>query len=82
MQLLQVSKLSPWSHRALGHVAQQGLVGVVTRAFRHLQDDGRLGFDGSHDDGLHLFHIVEVESGDGIAAVHGLGEHFTGVHKP
>ena len=69
-------------HGTLGHIAQQGLVGVVARAFRHLQNDGRLGFHSGHDDGLELFHVVEVEGGDGIAAVHSLGEHFTGVHEP
>ena len=68
-------------HGAFGHVAQQGLVGVVTRTLRYLEDHRRLGLGSSLDDGLELLHVVEVESGDGVAALDGLGEHLAGVHE-
>ena len=68
-------------HGTFGHVAQQGGVGVVACTLAHLQDDGALGLDGGLDDGLHLLHVVEVESGDGVAAVHSLAEHLAGVHE-
>ena len=68
-------------HSTLGHVAQDGTVGIVAGTLGHLHDDGRLGFYGSLHDSLHLLQSVEVESGDGIAALHCLGEHLTGVHK-
>ena len=68
-------------HGTFGHVAQQGLVGIVARALRHLQDDGRLGLGGSLDDGLELLHVVEVECRYGVTALDGLGEHFAGVHE-
>ena len=69
------------SHSTFSHVAQQRLVGVVAGTFRHLKDNGGLGLGSSHDDGLKLFHVVEVESGDGIAALDCLGKHLAGVHK-
>lgn len=68
-------------HSALCHVAQQRLVGVLARACRHLQDDGRRGLDACLDDGLHLLHVVEVEGRNGVAALDGLGEHVAGVHQ-
>ena len=67
--------------RALGHVAQQRLVGVFTSALGNLQDQGGLGLDAGLDDGLELFHVVEVVSGNGITAFHGFREHCAGVHK-
>ena len=68
-------------HGSFGHVAQQGLVGVVARTLRYLEDDGRLGLGGSLDDGLELLHVVEVECRYGVTALDGLGEHFAGVHE-
>ena len=60
--------------RALGHVAQKRLVGVLARAARNLKDYGRFCFDASLDDGLHLFHVVEVKRGDRIFACDSLFE--------
>jgi len=68
-------------HSSLSHVAQQGLVGVLTGTAGYLQDDRRLGFDGSLNDGLHLFHVVEVEGRYGILSVNGLLKHLLGVDK-
>ena len=66
---------------ALSHIAENRGIGVLARALGDLHDDGRLGFDRGLDDGLHLLHGVEVESGDGIAALYRLGEHFLGVDE-
>ncbi len=68
-------------HRALCHIAEQYGVGVVTRALRHLEDDGALGIGGCLDNGLQLLHIVKVERGDGVTAMYCLGEHFTCVYQ-
>ena len=68
-------------HGSFGHVAQQGLVGVVARTLRYLEDDGRLGLGGSHDDSLELLHVVEVECRNGVTSFDGLGEHLARVHK-
>ena len=69
------------SHGTFGHVAQQGLIGVVACAFRHLQNDRRFSFGGSHDDGLQLFHVVEVECRNSIATFDGFGKHFACVYQ-
>ena len=68
-------------HSTLGHVAEKDRVGVVAGALRHLEDHRRLGVGGSLDDGLKLLHVVEVESGDGVAAMYGLLEHLAGVDE-
>ena len=68
-------------YSTLGHVAEDGAVGIVTGALADLHDDGALGFYGSLHDGLHLLEGVEVESGDGIATCYGLLEHLAGVHE-
>ena len=65
----------------LGHVAQEGGVGIVAGTLADLQNDGTLGLDGGLDDGLHLLHVVEVEGGDGIAAIDGFLEHLAGIHE-
>ena len=68
-------------HGTLSHILQQGLVGIVSCAFRHLQDNGASQVARSLDDGLELLHVVEVESGDGITAIDGTSEHILRVHK-
>ncbi len=68
-------------YRPLGHVAEEDRVGIVARALRHLEDYRRFGFGRSLDDGLELLHVVEVERGDGIAAMYGFGKHLAGVDQ-
>ena len=68
-------------HGTLGHVAQEGGIGIVACTLGHLQDDGALGLDCGLDDGLHLLHVIEIEGGDGVAAVDCFLEHLTGVHE-
>jgi hypothetical protein len=65
----------------LCHIAEEGLVGVVTGTLGNLEDHRALGLCAGLDDGLKLLHVVEVESGDGVTAGNGLLEHLTGVHK-
>ncbi len=55
-------------HRSASHVAQKRPVRIVPRPLRHLEDDGRLGFQAGHDDRLELFHIVEIVSRNGKSA--------------
>ena len=69
------------SNSTLSHVAKDGSVSIVACAFRHLHDDGRLGFYCSLNDGLHLLHCVEVECGNSIAASNGSLEHFSCVNE-
>ena len=68
-------------HSTLCHIAEEGLVGVVACALGDLEDNRGLGLSGGLDDSLELFHIVEIECGDGVTAGNGLREHFTSVHK-
>ena len=63
------------------HVAEEGLVGVVTGTLGNLENHRALGLCSCHDDGLELLHVVEIESRDGVTAFNGLGEHFAGVYK-
>lgn len=63
------AKLLGILHGAFGHVAQQGGVGIVARALAHLQDHGAFGLGSGLDDGLELLHVVEIERGDGVAAL-------------
>ena len=65
----------------LGHVAEDGAVGVVAGTLRDLHDHRRLLLDSSLHDGLHLFHGVEVESRDSVATLNSLCKHFPGVHQ-
>ena len=75
------AKLLGIFYGSLCHIAQKCCVCIVTGTLRHLQDYRRTVLGGSLDDSLKLLHVVEVESGDGIAALDGLGKHLAGVHK-
>ena len=68
-------------YSALGHVTQQRLVGILAGTTRHLQDNRRLRLGTSLDDSLQLLHVVEVECGDGIAAINCLSKHLASVHE-
>ena len=65
--------------RALGHVAEEGLVGVLPGAARDLEDDRRARLDAGRDDGLELFHIVEVVGRHRVPPGEGAPEHVVGV---
>ena len=78
---LAVADLSGVFHRALRHVAEKGLVGVVAGAFGDLKDHRRLIFSASLNDCLKLFHVVEVESGDRVMTRHRLFEHLARIHE-
>ena len=65
----------------LGHVLEEGLVGVVARALGDLQDHRGFLLGAGLDDGLELLHVVEIERRDRIASLHRLGKHLSGVDK-
>ena len=65
----------------LGHVAEDGSVGIVTGALRHLHDNGRLCLNSSLNDSLHLLHRVEVEGGDSIATGYCSLEHLASIDE-
>lgn len=65
----------------LGHVTEEGLVGVLTGTSGDLEDDWGFSLDGGGDDGLKLLHLGEVVSRDGVAAVHSLREDVLGVDE-
>ncbi len=66
--------------RALGHVAEHGLVGVLAGAGRDLEDDRALRLDAGRNDGLNLLHVVEVVGRDGVTALYRLLEELDGVY--
>ena len=51
-------------------------LGIFAGSGRHLQDQGRALLDGSVDDALNDFHIVNIKRTDGIIGFQCLGEHF------
>ena len=67
-------------HRGFDEMAKVHGVGVLSRACRDLQDDGRIELVRSFDDGLDHLHIVHVERADRIAAGIRLFEHFRGCY--
>ena len=69
------------SHSTLGHVAQEGSVGIVAGTLGYLEDDGALFFGSGLDDGLELLHVVEVEGRDSVTSLDGLGKHLAGVDE-
>ena len=68
-------------NRALSHIAQDGGVGVLARTLGNLHNYGRLRFNRRLNDGLHLLHRIEVESGDGITALDRFGKHLLGIDE-
>ena len=68
-------------HRALGHVAEDRGVGVFARALGDLHYDGAFRLHRGLHDGLHLFHRVEVESRNGVAALDSLREHLARIDE-
>ena len=68
-------------HGTLGHVAQNGRIGILAGTRRHLHNHGRRSFDARLHDGLHLLHVIEIESGNGIPTLDRLGKHLAGIHQ-
>ena len=68
-------------YSALSHVTEKGLVRIVTRTFRYLEDHRGFGLSRSFDDRLELLHVVEVECRDSVASLDCLSKHLTGVNK-
>ena len=64
-------------HRPLGHEPEHGLVGVLARTVGELENDRGLGLDAGRDHRLKLFHVVEIVTGNGVAALHGLGKYLS-----
>ncbi len=67
------------AHRPFGHVAEEGLVGVLPGAARDLEDDRRARLGAGRDDGLELFHIVEIVGRHRVPPGEGAPEHVVGV---
>ena len=65
----------------LSHIAEEGLVSVLTSASRNLEDYGRGGLNASRDDCLQLLHVVEVVCRNCITAFDCFGEHLTSVYQ-
>ena len=63
---------------SLNQLHQVGMLGIGARALGDLKDQRSMLFDGSLGDALDDFHVVYVESADGVAAVVGLLEHLFG----
>ena len=57
-------------------LGQVDVLGILAGTGRHLQNDGRLLQLGSFGDTLDDFHIIDVESTDGVTAGIGFLEHF------
>jgi len=65
----------------LSHVAQKSLVRIGTSTTGNLKNHRALSLNTGSDDGLHLLHVVEVESRDSKTVLHSTGEHLLGVHE-
>ena len=57
------------------------MLGVGTSALGNLQDQGSTLFDSGFGDALDDFHVVYVESADGVAAFVSLLEHLFGINE-
>src|SRR2546429_8237026 len=56
-------------------------MGIFACDTGNLEHDGRLFFFAGFDDGLEQFHVVDVESADGVFGPKRLGEQVSGVRK-
>jgi hypothetical protein len=63
--------------RGQDQVAQEGLAGIGTGTGGTLQDHRAVGLVGGLHDGLDLFHVVDVESGQAVAIFGGVVEQLT-----
>ena len=62
----------------LNQLHEVAVLGILPGAGGNLKDDGRLGLQGGLGDALDYLHVVDVEGADGVAALVGLPEHFSG----
>jgi hypothetical protein len=60
--------------RGFDHLAQERLAGVLARAGARLQDHRGIAGFGGLQDGLHLLHVVDVESGHAVVVFGGVVE--------
>ena len=67
--------------RRLHHVIQISMMRIFARRAGHLQNDGGIEFLTSFDDTLHDFHVVHVESTNGVTAFIGFLEHLFCVNE-
>ena len=81
VQMQGDGNLGALQNSGLDQLHQVGVVGIGAGALGHLQDDGSLLLTAGFGDALHDFHIVHVESTDGVAAVIGLLKHFGSSNK-
>ena len=66
-------------YSSLNKLHQVGMVGVLARTGRYLQDQGRVLLLGALNDALDDFHVVDVERSDRIAAFIRFFKHFPGI---
>ena len=76
IQVQSDGNLGVLDNSRLNQLHQVSMVGVGPGTLGNLQNDGALQLAGSFGDTLDNFHVVDVESTDGVAAVVGLLEHF------
>ena len=76
VQMEHNGDLRALQHSSFHQLHQVGVVGVGPGTLGHLEDYGSFLFPAGFRDALHNFHVVDVESADGVAAVVGLFEHF------
>ena len=65
----------------LSHVAEKGLVSILTSTLGYLKNNRTLGSSRSRNDCLELLHVVEIEGRNSIAALDCLCKHLAGVYK-
>ena len=63
----------------LDHLHEIDVLGILARARAHLQNEGGVFHLRALGDALDDFHVVDIESADGITALVGLFEHFFAV---
>ena len=66
---------------SLNELSQVGVVGIGAGTLGNLQDQGSLDFQGGLGDALNNFHVVDVESADGVAALISLLKHLSSVDQ-
>ena len=68
-------------YSSLCHITQQGLIGILSRSCRYLKYNRAFLSYARLNDSLHLLHVVKVECGDSISALHGFGKNLSRVYQ-